>query len=162
MGSGFGLLLIGLGIWVGPVLISAKRAGLLDSISAEKYTPGREANLMAIHVALNLYHDSEGQYPAANGWMDAIQPRLQRNGISKAEAQQKLVRPDLTGQDGKFGYAFNTDVAGKYRDDLKSKELPLVSESPDTSRNAKAAGTPDPEYWYITVSGKIVKSSKVP
>lgn len=161
-GSGLGLLFVGLGIWVGPVIISAKRAGLLDSIEAEKYTPSREANLRAIYVALNLYHDSEGQFPAANGWMDAIQPRLQRNGLSKSEAQQKLVRPDLAGQDGKYGYALNGEVATKYRDDLKSKEVPLVAESLDTKRNALTNGTPDPTFWYVTVSGKIVKSSKLP
>ena len=158
----FGLLVVAVGIWVGPVVISAKRAGLLDSIAAEKYTPSREANIKAIHVALNLYHDSEEQYPAANGWMDAIQPRLQRNGISKAEAQQKLVRPDLAGQVGKFGYALNSEVASKYRDDLSSKEVPLVAESRDTTRNAQMQGTPDPTFWYVTVSGKIVKSSKLP
>jgi hypothetical protein len=157
---GIGLLLVGLAVWVGPVLVAAKRAGLLDATEAEKYQPSREANLKAIATALNLVHDSDGAYPKAENWMDAIGNRLQRNGMTPAEAQSKLTRPGLDPAAGQFGYAYNRKVAGKYRDDLPNKDEFLVTESRTLTRNFASDGNLESELWGVTVQGKLVKTVK--
>ncbi len=156
---GLTILVAGLVIWVGPVLISAKRAGLLDATEAEKYQPSREANLKAIATALNLVHDSDGVYPVAGKWMESIGNRLQRNGMTAADAQLKLIRPGLDPKSGKYGYAYNQKVAGKYRDDLPKGTL-LVVESRNLARNAASEGEIEAGLWAVTIEGTLVKTAK--
>jgi hypothetical protein len=156
---GISILVAGVLIWVAPVVISAKRAGLLDPTEAEKYQPSREANLKAIAVALNLVHDSDGVYPDATKWMDSIGNRLQRNGMTAADAQQKLIRPGLDPKSGQFGYAFNRKVAGKYRGDLPKGTL-LITESRNLARNAASDGELESGLWGVTIEGTLVKTAK--
>jgi len=118
----------------------------------KKYAaPGTE-RLMAIHTALSLYHDPEGQFPAANGWMDAIENRLATNDLKKGEAEKKLHRPDLP--DGQYGYSINAEAAGKYKDDLKPGAA-LVFESKATTRNASGNPKTDASGASIGIDGKV-------
>ena len=158
--AGVALIFTGLAIWIGPVLVSAKKAGLLDSTEAEKYQPSREANLKAIATALNLVHDSDGVYPPAENWMDTIGNRLQRNGMTNADAQLKLVRPGLDPAKKQFGYAYNKGLAGKYRGDVADKQALLVVESRTLTRNYASDGRLEPGLWGITLDGTIVKTAK--
>ncbi|CAN5408739.1 hypothetical protein BH11ARM2_BH11ARM2_33230 [soil metagenome] len=146
-----GVLLLGLIIWVGPVVRDLVGAGFLERVDKKDYIADREGNLKAIYTALNLYHDSEGAYPPARIWMDAIEPRLKSNNLSEESAGRKLVRPGVP--KGGFGYAISPLAAGRYKDDVKGERI-LVSESEDTSRNA--SGKPKSGSLAVTSEGKIV------
>jgi hypothetical protein len=128
-----------------------------------EYNATTESNLKAIHTALMLYHDSEGQFPEASGWMDAIQNRLLVNDMTGEEAAKKLVSPSLQGKTGQFGYAMNDKAGAKYKDDIDPK-MPLVFDSSDTARNAH--GSPDTlapkpprdgQNLAVAVDGTILK-----
>jgi hypothetical protein len=128
-----------------------------------EYTATTEANLRAIHTALMMYHDSEGQFPVAAGWMDAIQNRIGTADMEGSESEKKLISPSLQGQAGQFGYAMNDKASGKYKDDLDPK-MPLVFDSRDTAKNAhgdpaKLAPAPprDGQNLAIAVDGTLVK-----
>lgn len=114
-------------------------------------------NLKALSTGLKSYESSEGQYPDAAKWMDQLSPRLILNNLPKAEAEKKLVRPDLVGQEGAYGYAFNDAAAGKYRGDL-AKGTILLFESAATGRNAHGDPTTDgkPGGSALTIDGTIV------
>jgi len=155
------IIVLGLGIWIGPVLASVWRAGFFERIDREEYRATRTNNLKSIHTALTLHQDSEGAYPAANSWMDDIAPRLRTDGMSEAEAARKLVRPDLDGQDGKFGYSMNEKAAGQYVGDL-APDMVLVFESEATARNASSEPDLGEGRMGITVSGKIVGNGPDP
>ena len=132
--------------------------GLLQSDSGEdrRYTASREANLKSMYTALNLYQDSEGKYPEASGWMDAIQQHLRTSDMPAAEAEKKLVRPNLDHPTpGQYGYAINDAIAGKFKGDIKDLNTPMVFESADLSKNAH--GSPEGQHGSlaITMSGKI-------
>lgn len=122
------------------------------------YTATNEANLKAIYTALKLYHDSEGQFPKGDGWMDAIQNRIRADDMSKEEAAKKLIRPDLMGQTGQYGYELNDAAAGKYKDDLP-KDTILVFESKQTGRNAHGNPQKEREGAAITVNGQVLPAS---
>lgn len=122
-----------------------------------KYRAGHEANLKAMHTALMLYHDSEGQFPAANGWMDAIQPRIATSDLAQGEAQKKLVRPDLADKANEFGYALNAKAAGKYKDDVGDGKTILLYESKQTGRNASGDPSADRSGMGVAIDGTIVK-----
>jgi hypothetical protein len=107
----------------------------LTETEKRKYNATTEANLKAIHTALMMYHDSEGQFPLAESWMDAIEGRLVTSDMEGSEAQKKLISPSLAGQPGQFGYALNDRASGKYKDDLDPK-MPLVFDASDTKKNA--------------------------
>ncbi|MGV3615908.1 MAG: hypothetical protein ACO1SV_11285 [Fimbriimonas sp.] len=121
------------------------------------YDATNESNLEALHTALLLYHDSEGQFPAGNGWMDAIQPRIATSDLAKGEAEKKLVRPDLAGQADKFGYALNAKAAGKYKDDVGDGKTVLIYESKATGRNASGDPVTDRDGMAVTIDGTILK-----
>ncbi|AIE83380.1 hypothetical protein [Fimbriimonas ginsengisoli] len=120
------------------------------------YTATNEQNLRAIHTALMLYHDSEGQFPQASGWMDAIEPRIRTSDMDASEAKKKLIRPDLAGKPGEFGYEMNDAASGKYKDDAGAK-TPLIFESKPTSRNAHGDPVKDRDGYAITVDGTLLK-----
>lgn len=153
------VLVLGVGLWAGPTLVSVWRAGFFERIEPEEFRVSRENNLRALHTALILYHDSEGQFPAGNGWMEAIRPRLARNGLSMEEAQIKLIRPDLAGNANQYGYALNEAAIAKYKDDIPGDDPVLVFESETTERDAVGKPEPSPERWGITVSGQIVPAA---
>ncbi len=92
-----------------------------------------DENLASFSTALKLYQSSEGQYPDADKWMDAILPRMILNNLPKQEAEKKLTRPGLP--PGGYGYAINAAAAGKYVGDLPKGTI-LVYESTATARNA--------------------------
>ncbi len=122
----------------------------------KSYAADNEANLKSIYTALSLYHDSEGQFPVASGWMDAVENRLQSNDLKPGEGKKKLKNP--AAPEG-YGYGFNQDASGKFKDELKDKTMILVYESKLTSRNASGAPTVAGRgagSLGITIEGKIV------
>lgn len=153
---GLGLITAGAVIGVGWIVKPLIDRGFFETATPDKYVAGREANLKAIHNALMLYHDSEGQFPAANGWLDAIRPRMQTNKMTAQEAETKIIRPDLAGKPGAFGYALNVAAAEKYKDDVGRTSTVLVYESID--ERANAAGDPELSAGRlgITIEGKLV------
>jgi len=153
---GLGIVTAGAVIWVGWIVKPLIDRGFFETATPDKYVASRGANLKAIRNALMLYHDSEGQFPAANGWLDAIRPRMQTNKMTAEEAETKIIRPDLTGKPGAFGYAINSAAAGKYKDDAGPASTVLVYES--TEERANASGEPDLSDGRlgITIDGKLV------
>lgn len=165
--------------WVGAILVtalggtmlsiadtavSASQSGFLDDVEQRTYEGDVEANLKAIHTALMLVHDSDGQFPDADGWMDAIANRLKTSDLSEEEAAKKLVNPDLAKGEGEYGFALNGAVAGKFVDDLAGVEEILVFESRTLERNAFGDPTkdaPNPARkggnLAISVGGKMVR-----
>jgi hypothetical protein len=134
------------------------QSALDDSDDNRKFSASRDANLKAIYIALNLYQDSEGQYPAASGWMDAIGPHLQTTDMSREEADKKLLRPNLKSpQPGQYGYALNDAIAGRFKGDIKDSKTPLVFETSDLSRNAHGSPNSQTGRLAITLQGTIVK-----
>jgi hypothetical protein len=124
----------------------------------QKYEASREGNLKAIYTGLMLYHDSEGQFPVATGWMDAIQGRIRATNMSPEEAQKKLVRPDLApAQPGVFGYAMNDAVSGKYKGDIKNPKTVLIFESDQTGRNAHGNPANAKGRYAVAVDGTVTK-----
>lgn len=153
------------GVRFGPDLYAAYKAGFLDKTQLRAYQGTSIENLKAIHTALMLYHDSEGQFPSARGWMDAVKPRLKTNDLKPEEALKKLRNPTIQppGEDV-YGYAMNVAVSQKYKDDLKDPDSTiLVFDSKDTRWNAfgdpmkDAADPPRPGgNQAVTVGGKVV------
>lgn len=129
---------------------------LLEPELKRQYAADQIGNLKAIRTALLLYHDSEGQFPQANGWMDAIEPRITASDMAGSEAKKKLVRPDLTGTPKAFGYALNDKVAGKYKDDAGPRSI-LVYESHQTGRNSHGNPEKDRKGYAVSVDGTILK-----
>jgi hypothetical protein len=143
-----------LGLW---------RAGFFESKPPpHAYAGDSKDNLRMMRTALLGYEESEGLFPEAGGWMDAIQNRLKTDDLKKGEGAKKLIRPDLLDQSGKFGYAINDKVGGQYHGDIKDPKTPLIFESTPTDRNAhgdpatigKAGGL------VITVDGTILEQRK--
>ncbi|MBS1723256.1 MAG: hypothetical protein JSS66_09925 [Armatimonadetes bacterium] len=117
----------------------AKKAGLLDEETTEKYKVGRENNLKAIQKALLQLADSDGSLPKDGKWMDAALVRLKTSDISEQEARDKLVVPGA--KPGEFGYALNRAFLGKHPDQFrKDPKTILVFES--TNRAWNAVGEP--------------------
>lgn len=135
------LIVAGVTIWLGPVIRDFMKAGVLQGVlggvDKRKYEGDTIDNLRAMHTAMMVYHDSEGAFPDATGWMDAIEPRLQTYDMEKKESQKKLVSPEFVGQAGKYGYAMNLSASQKYIDDIpEPSKMPLIFDSSDTGRNA--------------------------
>lgn len=139
------ILLAGLiyGAWrFGPALMDFYRAGLLDAVLSprelRKYQGTSMENLKAMHTALSLYHESEGQFPHSAGWMDALKPYWRTDDMSEKEALKKFVNPLLQPpREGAYGYAMNDAASAKYKDDVgKPETTPLVFDSSDLSWNA--------------------------
>jgi hypothetical protein len=125
---------------------------------SEQYNATTEGNLKAIYTAVMSYHESEGLFPTASGWMDAIQNRIRATNMTPEEAQKKLIRPDLLPpQPGVFGYSMNDAVSGKYKGDIKDPKTVLVFESTDTSRNAHGNPATAKGRYAVTVDGSVVK-----
>ncbi|HWD41984.1 MAG TPA: hypothetical protein VG944_24300, partial [Fimbriimonas sp.] len=123
-----------------------------------QYVAGREQNLKAIYTAMMLYHESEGQFPADNGWMDAIKNRIRVAGMSAEEAGKKLIRPDMESPaPGAYGYSMNEAASAKYKGDLKDPNTVLIYESADTAKNAHGDPKKEKSRMAVTIQGKIVK-----
>lgn len=159
-----GALFLGAGAFYGPAILDFYKVygpDILSKPERHKYAATSEQNLKAIYQGMMLYHESEGQFPLAEGWMDAIANRLKSNDLEKGEAEKKLIRPDLAGTSGAFGYAMNESTSGKYKDDVADPgTTPLIYESKQTARNAKGDARDDRDGLAISVSGAILKGSE--
>lgn len=158
----FAAILVVAGLFFGPTLKDFYKRGLLDFIlnppKKHAYSASSEENLKALYTAMALYHESEGQYPDASGWMDGLKGYLEPNDLQKGEGQKKLIRPDFLGQDGKYGYAMNDAASAKYKEDIKApKDTPLIYESKDTGRNAHGDPAKQREGLAISMTGEILK-----
>ena len=114
--------------------------GFLDAYLSpddeRKVNASEEANLKAMYTALMAYHESEGAFPPATNWMDALKNYGAASDLAKGESEKKFVSPSLAGKPGVYGYALNDLASGKYKGDIKDPKTPLVFDSSDTSRNA--------------------------
>ncbi|MBC8063858.1 MAG: hypothetical protein H7Y17_03445 [Chlorobia bacterium] len=156
-----GTMFLAVALFYGPAVCDFIGVYGLDALSKPEkhaYSATSEKNLKAIYQGMMLYHESEGQFPDASGWMDAIENRLQSNDLAKGEGAKKLIRPDLGGNPGEFGYAMNDAASAKYKDDVKDpSNTPLVFESKATSRNEHGDPEKSRSGLAITVDGKILK-----
>jgi hypothetical protein len=157
----FVVILVGLGVFLGPTLSDIVKVYGWDfwrKPDKHAYSATSEQNLKAIYQAMSLYHESEGQFPDASGWMDAMQNRLESNDLKKGEAKKKLIRPDLIGQADQYGYSMNDAASAKYKDDIKDPSTtPLIYESKETTKNAHGDPTKNRDGLAISVDGKILK-----
>lgn len=159
----FLLIVLGAGWFYGPLVLALYHKGFFDAMlrgdDTKRYEGTSTDNLKAMRTALLGYEASEGQFPIAGGWMDAIENRLDSDVLKKGEAKKKLIYPAYLGQAGKYGYAFNSNLSGKYRGDIKDPKTPLVFESTSTGRNA--AGDPaklrKPGGLMIALDGAVLK-----
>ena len=154
-------VLLAAALFYGPTLLNFLNVYGIDALrkpEKHRYDATSEQNLKALYQGMMLHHDSEGQFPPADKWMDAIESRLRTNDLLKAEEKKKLVRPDLSGQAGAYGYAMN-DVAGdKYKEDIKDPATtPLIYESKQTARNAHGDPATDRDGLAIAVDGSILR-----
>lgn len=137
---------------VARLALVANRQGFFESSKPKDYLADRERNLDAIRVALNLTYESEGQFPEADKWMDALFTRMKTDDLTESSAKEKFHRPDVPA--GKFGYAFNRAAAGKIKKDLPPGTV-LVYECTQADWNASGDPGADriPDGRAITVEG---------
>jgi hypothetical protein len=130
---------------------------MITPIPARTAPEDSRDRLIAIHTALELYHQSEGHYPSVNGWMEEVERRIRTADLPEEEAKLLLIRP---GVENGYGFALNEAFAGQYREDVPNHETTvLVFESSHAARDA--AGAPEtaglPGGIGITSSGSIEK-----
>jgi hypothetical protein len=157
------VLLLGAGVFFsepGKAVRDLWNAGVLQALAGgterRAASEDREESLRSIWAALRAYQDSEGQYPAAENWMEALEPRLRTNDMTAEEAAKRLVRPDLRGTAGTYGYALNAAAAAKFRGDLPGDPV-LVFESKAREKNATGDPAQDRDGLAITCDGEIVR-----
>jgi hypothetical protein len=168
VGIGCAIVLVALFLLFGKTVRDLYKHGFLDAYFAQdqtrKYDASSENNLTMLYKAMMLYHESEGQFPKSNGWMDAVKSFGAASDLAKGESEKKFVTPSLAGKPGQFGYAMNDVASGKYKGDIKDPKTILIFDSSDTSRNAHG----DPKKLLpspprtggnlgIAVDGTIVK-----
>jgi hypothetical protein len=161
-GCGVSIILVGTIAWFSPAGDAVRdllKTGILEKNEANaKFEGDTSAHLKALHTAAEVYHQSEEKFPEAVSWMDDLLPRLKTGDLAQGEAEKKLVRPDLQGKSGSFGYAINLAVAGKYRGDIKDEKAILFFESIKTGKNC--AEDPKtgalPGGTAVTVEGEIL------
>jgi hypothetical protein len=123
-------------------------------------------NLKALHTALMLYQESEGQFPDASGWMEAIKMRTQTSDMKEEESIKKFINPLIRPAGAAiFGYAMNDACSKKYNRDIpEPAKTPLIFDSQDTAWNAHgdpAKLLPNPPRqggnFGISVEGSVLK-----
>ena len=152
------VILIGVGIWAYPTLRDL--ATLLPQKETKiGWTPGTEVNLKALYTGLMLQHDSDGQFPQGAQWMDLVIKRVRNETLQAGAENQKFIDPRAGAKSGEFGFAMNDAAAGKYKDDIKDKKMPLIFESTDTKWDAHGdpAKIGRKNGIGISVEGKIVR-----
>ncbi|MFN3963516.1 MAG: hypothetical protein ACK4NQ_11115, partial [Fimbriimonadaceae bacterium] len=85
-------------IWGLPIVQTAndfRKAGFFEKTSKTEWDADVRGNLEALYTALRFYMDSEGQLPAAEGWIDAIEPRLRTADLKEGEAEKKIHDPSV-------------------------------------------------------------------
>jgi hypothetical protein len=97
-----------------------------------------QRNLNDIYKAFSLYQDDNvGYLPTAGNWMDLIEPQMSR--------KKRLRDPAYEDDDRKFGYAYNSRIAGQKGRKLENPgKTELVYDSMNLSRNASDEGTSIP------------------
>lgn len=161
-GCGLVLLIGGAIAWFSPAGDAVRdllKTGILEKNEANaKFEGDTIAHLNALQVAAGVYHQSEEKFPEAATWMDDLLPRLKTGDLAQGEAEKKLVRPDLLTQPGKYGYAINSALAGKYQGDLKDEKAVLFFESIKTDKNSAGDPAQDAKKGgkAITFKGEIV------
>jgi hypothetical protein len=133
------------------------RDGAFNQKQVEYDVKSREDTLKGIYRMLKDYNESEGQLPDAGNWMEKMSKRVKTADLKDNEGIKKLIRPDLIGQDGKYGYALNAAASDKYLGDLKDPKMILVYESKQTKWNAVGDPATDRSGIGITISGEIVR-----
>lgn len=165
VGLGCLVLAVGVGFWIGPTLFDLKDY-IGTAISPQKmreYEGSSLDNLKAIHTALTLYEESEGQFPAGEGWMDSIENRIRTSDMSQQEASKKLRDPLRSKGPDEYGYALNDAAAGKYHEDVPDpSRTPLVFLTSEMGRGvhgdpSKIGIKPEGRAYAITVDGTILK-----
>jgi hypothetical protein len=156
-----GVAFLGAVLFYGPAICDFYKVygpDLLSKPKKHEYSATSEKNLRAMYQAMVQFHESEGQYPDSAKWMDSVENYIHSNDLKKGEAQKKLIRPDLAGQEGKFGYAMNDAASAKYKDDIKDpSKTPLIFESKETARNAHGNPKDSQSGMAISVDGTILK-----
>jgi hypothetical protein len=127
--------------------------GLMKPEKTE-YQGSTEANIKALRTALLLYHENEDQFPAANGWMDAMKNQVKTNSLKPGEELKKF-KVDGVGPE-EFGFAMSDIASQKNKTKLKPDDV-LVFVSKDKRWNAH--GKPDDigAGFAITLEGKLVR-----
>lgn len=150
-------VIIGLCIWLSPLIRALMKVGLPSDTEQRTYSATSIENLQAIRTALLLYHDNEGQFPHADGWMDAIQPMLKTNDLTVDEANKKLVNPSMDAlKPGEYGYAMNKAASEQFKGDLAESTI-LIFESPkDRMRNANGDPKSSSGLQGIAIDGNVV------
>jgi hypothetical protein len=129
------VLVVGIGIWAWPTIRNL--ATLLPSNEAKQgWTPDTAKNLKALHTGMMLQHESDGQFPRSDKWMDEIIIRVRMETLKKGAEKEKFVDPAAGGRPGAYGFAMNDLASEKYKDDLPGKNTPIIFQSTDTSWNA--------------------------
>lgn len=143
--------------WLSPIIRALFEVGLPTKTQQRVYEATSIENLQAIRTALLLYHDNEGQFPAADGWMEGIRPMLKTHDLSFDEAAKKLINPAISDlQPGEHGYAMNAEASDAFRGDLKETTI-LIYESPaDRKRNASGDPQNSKGNHGITLDGNVV------
>lgn len=152
------LVLVGAGIWAFPTLRDLSTL-LPQREKKIGWTPGTEVNLKALYTAMMLQHDSDGQFPQGGQWMDLLVKRVRNETLQTGAENEKFIDPVAGGKAGQFGFAMNDAAVGKYKDDIKDKNMPLIFESTDTKWDAHGdpAKIGRKNGIGISVDGKVVR-----
>ena len=157
--GGLVVIVAGVGIWAYPTIHDL--APFLFPAPEKKvgWTPGTEVNLKALYTGMMLQHDSDGQFPQGTGWMDQIIKRVRNETLKAGAEKEKFIDPAAGGRPGEYGFAMNDAAAGKYKDDIKDKAMPLIFETTETQWNAHGdpAKIGRKNGIGISVDGKIVR-----
>ncbi|MEI7576850.1 MAG: hypothetical protein WCK51_08150 [Armatimonadota bacterium] len=165
-GCGALLLLGGVIAWFSPAGDAVRdllKTGILEKNEANaKFEGDTIAHLKALYTAAEVFHQSEEKFPDAGTWMDDLLPRLKTGDLAAGEAEKKLVRPDLLTENGKYGYATNSAVAGKYKGDIREDKAILYYECTQTGKNYSGDPAKDgvKRGKAITVKGEIITLNK--
>ncbi len=118
--------------------VYAKKEGFLDPEQQRQWEGTSKQNLQALQTAILKYADSEGQFPKADSWMDAIQPYIKTADLSEEEAKKKFVNPLLQpAKAGVYGYAMNDALSEKLVEDVKDPQrVVLLFDSAKAGWNA--------------------------
>ncbi|MBS1708827.1 MAG: hypothetical protein JSS65_08925 [Armatimonadetes bacterium] len=163
-----GVLVVGAVAWyvlgLGPLVNFIVRT-YGGSIEQRTYKGDSAANLKSIHTALMLYYDSEGQFPSADGWMDATLDRLKTADMADTETKKKLQGP--SGGTNGYGYSYNDAVAQKVKSEVRDpSRTVLVYESQDNKWNAHGSPAEEtkksPNAKAVTVAGQVTTLADVP
>ena len=152
------VIIVGVGIWAYPTIRDLLTLAPHDEKKIG-WTPGTEVNLKALYTGMMLQHDSDGQFPQGAQWMDLVIKRVRNETLQAGAENEKFIDPRAGARSGEFGFAMNDAAAGKYKDDIKDKTMPLIFESTDTKWDAHGDPTKigRKNGIGISVEGKIVR-----